>query len=120
MTDLKKLKAAAAEVERVLLSAYGAAGNVELRALLDLVDALPADAVLVPRATLERVREAAERSEGALLTLSPWKLQDCWCDEPDRGGKEAHRGPCLKARWAIKAVRAALTTLDGLLKGGGE
>lgn len=95
MTDLKKLKAAADAVRENDESTRGL--YYATRSLLDLVDALPADAVLVPRAELERVREAC----AGLLRFN----EDLCADV----GVSKHYPSAEKGR-------VALATLDGLLK----
>lgn len=41
----------------------------------------------------------------ALKLLSPWKLQDCWCDEADHGGNKPHTEKCAYVREAIANVK---------------
>ena len=41
----------------------------------------------------------------ALKLLSPWKLQDCWCDEADHGGNKPHIEKCAYVREAIANVQ---------------
>lgn len=41
----------------------------------------------------------------ALKAVSPWKLQDCWCSEPDRGGpNNPHNDCCTLARVVMKRI----------------
>lgn len=44
------------------------------------------------------------KAKEALLLLSPWKLQDCWCDEPDHGGKKPHTEKCAYVREVIAEI----------------
>lgn len=63
-------------------------------------DVLDLDADRVQATVVERDLLLA-----ALLAVSPWKLNDCWCVEADHGGSKPHSEACQKARAAVKRVR---------------
>lgn len=45
----------------------------------------------------------------ALLAVSPYNLQDCWCREPDHGGPaKPHTPACVLARTTVRALRAQI------------
>jgi hypothetical protein len=65
-----------------------------------------ADTEHSPRQTQTRALvDAARDLLDALLAVSPWKLQDCWCVADDCGGAKKHSAPCLLARAAITKAR---------------
>lgn len=41
----------------------------------------------------------------ALKRASPYMLEDCWCADADRGGKDPHEKLCRKVRAAIAKAR---------------
>jgi hypothetical protein len=41
----------------------------------------------------------------ALKRASPYMLEDCWCEQPDRGGKDPHSKLCRKVRAALAKAR---------------
>lgn len=71
--DVKALRELAQAVRAIAIPGYPPIrANAELGALLDGVDALPADGVVVSRALLERVREALVATRSDL----PWGAVD--------------------------------------------
>lgn len=73
--SIDKLKARAATIER-RQARDGAAGIDEWLALLDAVDALPADGVVVSRAMLERWREAVDNAGCGVAIIGDGRMAD--------------------------------------------
>ena len=51
--------------------------------------------------------EDRDRLREALLAVSPWKLEDCWCPDDNSGGNVLHCPACALARAAIAESRRA-------------